>query len=342
MTGEAPGERAESRPGRSVVQHPVTTDLHGGQLTLTVHSVTGTEPGPTVAVVATVHGNEWFYIEVVRRFVEGLTPETLRGTVLAVPVANPAAFGQLVRATPDASDTPDLNRSFPGRFTSITEQLAQALETHVLRSSDYLIQYDCGPWGWAIGDVMYGADYPDPAVSEKSRAMALAYGYPLVRPAALIAEHPGPRSLLGYAGSRHNIPSILPEIGGSGFAPDVEATWIAANLAGTRGVLQHLGMLPGTPPRPPRTILCPRRRRVNPSVAGMLEPVLTAGDLGREVAASELLAVVRDPYTFERLEELRAPTDGWLFYVARPQPVRPGDFSMGIVDRAGAETVTNG
>ncbi|MEA2584149.1 MAG: uncharacterized protein QOF33_2234 [Thermomicrobiales bacterium] len=339
-TAALAGDPTDQEPGRSWFRVPLTTDLHGGQLNLTVHAVRGAEPGPTVAVVATVHGNEWFYIDVVRRLLDELQPETLRGTVLAVPVANPAAFGQLVRATPDASDTPDLNRTFPGRYNSITEQLAQALDTHVLAHSDYLIQYDCGPWGWAIAEVMYGSDFPDPAVSEKSRDLAVAYGHPVIRAAALMAEHPGPRSMAGFAASRYNIPSILPEIGGSGFGPDVEASWVTANVTGTKSVLQHLGMLPGATPRPERTYICRRRWRVNPSIAGMLEPNLTPEDLGKPVRANDLVGVVRDPYTLEVLEELRAPGDGLLFYVARHQPVRPGDFSIGIMDTENADVVT--
>ncbi len=332
-------ESRDVAAGRSVQRHVLTTDLDGGQLALTVHDVTGSQPGPTVALVATVHGNEWFYVEVVRRVLDSLDPATVRGRVLAIPVANPAAFGQLSRTTPDASDTSDLNRAFPGRYTSITDQLAAAIEKHVLQHSNFLIQYDCGPWGWAIGEIMYGTDYPDAAVTEQSRAMALAYGYPLVRSALLVSEHPGPRSLAGYAATKYRIPSILAEIGGSGFGEDDEERRIALNVSGTRGVLYHVGLLDEPLPhaKPPR--VCSRRVRVKPSVGGMLEPLKRGNELGAEIAKGELLANVRDPFNFELLEELRSPTDGWLFYVARPQPVRPGDFSMGVMTRDSAEPV---
>jgi predicted deacylase len=330
-----------ARPGASKNRHevkvlPLTTDLNGGKVALTVHRIAGRADGPTLGIVGTVHGNEWFYIEVIRRLIDELKVTELSGSVRIIPVANPSAFGQFSRTTPDDSDTPDLNRAFPGRYTSITERLAAAIEQEILAHCDYLIQYDCGPWGWAIGEVMYGMDYPDPAVNEASRAMAVSYQWPLIRGGKLFTEHPGPKSLAGYAGSKYKIPSILPEIGGSGFDEALEEEWIQANLRGTKGVMEYLDMLPASSSPEHPQYLCPLRARVNPTFGGMLQVRVSPSELGREVSAGQLLGTVVDPYTFEVLEELRSPGDGWLFYVSRSKPVRPGDFAIGVMLREGA------
>ena len=46
-----------------VVTLPVTTGLNGAALDLTVHVVHGARPGPTLALLSTLHGGEWFSIQ---------------------------------------------------------------------------------------------------------------------------------------------------------------------------------------------------------------------------------------------------------------------------------------
>jgi predicted deacylase len=60
--------------------------------------------------------------------------------------------------------------------------------------------------------------------------------------------------------------------------------------------------------------------------------------LQREVKKDQLLAVVTSPYTFEQVDELRAPCDGVIFIACRLQPVRPGDFSFSVIDTADPQT----
>jgi predicted deacylase len=78
--------------GRSVHRYPVTVDLHGGEITLAVHEITGARDGPTLAILSTLHGGEWLSIEMVRRFVQRVDPRGMAGRVLAVPVGNPVAL----------------------------------------------------------------------------------------------------------------------------------------------------------------------------------------------------------------------------------------------------------
>ena len=52
----------------------------------------GRRPGPVLYVHSTQHGNEISGVEVVRRVAQSLDPRRLRGTLVAVPVANPLAL----------------------------------------------------------------------------------------------------------------------------------------------------------------------------------------------------------------------------------------------------------
>ncbi|MGQ0568844.1 MAG: succinylglutamate desuccinylase/aspartoacylase family protein [Armatimonadota bacterium] len=318
---------------RSQVRVPVLTDLDGSEIALHIHAVVGARPGPVLAMHAALHGSEWQSAEIIRRVLEGLDPMEMAGAVLAVPVGNPVALASLTRNVRDESDSSDLNRAFGNEQNWLVYQLARALATHLLAHASALMDFHCGLWGAAMGSVTCGRDFKDPSVSERGFLMARAFGLPHVRRADLATRFPGPKSAVGYAGQALGIPGIISEVGGAGFDPQLEEAWLQTNVRGVRGVLQQLGILPGRPPMPDRVMVFERVQRVNPSIGGMLEPFFPPdGIMTREVQAGELLGRVWSPYTFDVVEELRAPIRGLVDMVARPYPVRPGDWAYLMVD----------
>ena len=319
----------------------VTTRLDGSELRIPVHEVKGERDGPTLTLVSTQHGAEWFSVEIVRRVLSDLTPKSLRGRVVGVPVANPVALEHFTRMTPDESDEPDLNRVWPGGTTWITEQIAAALDKEVLASTDYLMDFHPGPWGAALATIGYGADLPDEKVRRASLEMALAFGHPSVRALRMMGAFPGPRSIAGYAGSVRKIPNIGPCLGGLGFAPDVERGWIDQQVRGIRNVLRHFGMLDGEAEGLPSRYFHfgSRGHRVVPSRGGYLRAGHGPDALMSEVAKGTVLGTVESPYTFEQIEELSAPVDGVLFGVARDYMVRPGDWAYFVAESKRADSL---
>jgi uncharacterized protein len=318
-------------PGRHICRIHVTTDLNRGRIDLVNHVVVGAEAGPVLFVASTLHGGEWISIEVVRRIVERLDPDRMAGSVIALPVANPTALGQLTRSTPDESDNADLNRVFPGGEAWITEQLAATITNEILPHVSALIDFHYGSWGSTFGRVSYGKDFPDPDVAQTSRAMALAFDYPLVR-AQTTQRFPGPGSMVGYAGTHLGIPGIIGGVGGAGFEADQEEAWLEANVAGVMNVMRQLGIL-GEPVERGRILEFSSMERVNPTIGGFLYPSRDDDELGREVASGEILATVVSPYTRETLETLTAPCNGYLMYHPRWYPVRPGDWAYGVIPK---------
>ena len=321
-------------PGRHHVRIPVTTDLDGNDIALHTHLVVGRSPGPTLTLTSTLHGIEWLSIEMIRRVVETLDPARLSGALIALPVVNPPALGTLSRATPGDSDTPDLNRIFPGKGTWTAELIARALVREILPHTSALIDYHLGIWGSSFGYVVHGTDFPDPAVNETSERMALSFGLPMVGRQRIVGERPGIGSLVGYAGAHLGIPSCIAELGGAGFARDVEEAWINTCVDGVLHAMRALGMLAGEPQRAERYLVFETKSRVNPMYGGLFEPARHDEFFGREVAEGDLLGRVVSPYTFEVLEELRAPFAGYVAYFARWYPVRPGDWAYGIIPKA--------
>lgn len=323
-------------PGRHLARIHVTTDLNGGPIDLVSHVLVGSRPGPTLFVSSNLHGGEWSTIDVIRRLLARIEPDAMAGNLIAQPVGNPTAFGQMKRATPDESDNSDLNRVFPGHESWITEQIAATITREILSKVDALIDFHQGTWGNTFGRVSYGKDFPDPEVSAASRAMAHAFGYPLVR-AQTTKRFPGPGSLMGYAGVELGIPGIIGGVGGMGFEAAEESGWIQDNVEGVINVMRQLGMLQ-EPVRKARILEFSRMHRLNPTVGGFLYPERATDELGREVRKGEVLAKVVSPYSREVLETLVAPMDGYLMYHPRWYPVRPGDWAYGIIEKGHPDT----
>jgi predicted deacylase len=328
----------EFAPGVHACRIPVTVDLDDSPIDLRTTVVVGDRPGPTLLVTSTLHGIEWLSIEVVKRLVEATDPRALRGTLIALPVANNPAFGRLSRSTPDHSDNADLNRAFPGGGTWITEQLASTITNELLPRADAVMDYHFGAWGHAMGSITYGSDFPNSDVVDQSRQMALAYGWPLVRSGPIATKFPGPRSLVGYAGTTLGIPSLIGGVGGAGFGRETEESWITTNVQGTLGAMKVLEMFDDPPPAPKRFLDFQLMHRVNPKTAGLFYPTHERDTLGREVEEGEVLGRVVSPYTFEEREVLRAPCDGYLMYIARWAPVRPGEWAFGVIDASHEKT----
>ena len=322
-----------ARPGKSFVSVPVTQDLTM-PITIDAHVVSGVEPGPVLLLLSMLHGNEWFSVPILREIVRRLDPTRLRGSVVAIPVANLAAFTTASRCVFDDSDEPDGNRTFGGVYDWITNQISRVIQNEFFSASTHLIDYHVSDWGSTMADVSHMTDYRDERLSRQSREMALAYGFPVLHALQIHSGLRGPRTSLGYAGEHYAIPGIVAGVGGLGFGSAQEASWIETNVRGTLGVMQHLEMLEGSPPSVERMLTVGDYWRVSPRCGGYLEPLIGLDRQFGTIHADELLATVSSPTSFEVLDELRSPGEGILFYSCRAHMVRPGGWAFGVADAA--------
>ena len=318
----------------------VTQDLDGGDVTIWVHAITGARPGPILGVLSVQHGDEWIGAEMIRQLVECLDPSTMSGTVLAVPVCNPIALGTGTRNTQPESDGPDLNRVWPGTHTWLAESMSKVLAQEVIAKCDGVLDFHPAPWGATMSDPKYGTDYPSPEVNVRTREMAIAMGYRGLGKGKVVAHFPGPRSLAGYAGAKLGIPALSLPRGGAGFGEELEQQWIEEDIRGIKNVMRYLGILADPLQKPERMLIYDEVVRVDPTVGGILKPVHEPEQFLREVKRGELLGRIISPYTFEELERLEAPCDGWIVYFGRSYPVRPGNWSFGLAVAEGAEWIT--
>jgi uncharacterized protein len=287
--------------------------------------LTGSADGPTLTVIAGVHGCEYASMAGVRRWLRALEGRALRGRVRAVPVLNVTAFaGRTPFVVPE--DGKNLNRCFPGDPSgSLADRLAGDAFTRLIVGSDAYVDAHCGDLVEALEPF---ALYDEGPAEEPARELAAAYGLPYVirQPAG------GPgrpvNGMSSSAAAAAGIPAITAEAGGCGL---VEEHAVALHVAGLDGVLASLGMteapapVPGTQPAGPAYLdqfLWPRCAR-----AGWWEPVIKAGD---RVARGQVIGTVSSLDGGRVQETVTAPADGVIIFVTSSPAVADDGLLLGL------------
>src|SRR5262245_19440590 len=72
----------------------------------------GAKPGPALAIVAGAHGTEYASIIAVEKLIDGVDPAQLSGTLILVPLLNPASFERMVPHV-NPVDNKSMNRFYP-------------------------------------------------------------------------------------------------------------------------------------------------------------------------------------------------------------------------------------
>ncbi len=108
-----------------------------------VYVFNGHEPGPSVLLLAGMHGDEINGIEIIRRLITRTdVRHPLRGSVIAIPIINQISFLYGSRDLPDGRD---LNRCFPGtRSGSLGSQIAYDLMNQVIPQIDFGVDFHTG------------------------------------------------------------------------------------------------------------------------------------------------------------------------------------------------------
>src|SRR4051794_22096288 len=101
-----------TRGAKHTLELDVALMPDGNPLRLTLLAVTGAEAGPTVVVLAGVHGDEYEGMLVIPEVFRRLDPTQMRGTVLMIPVCNVPAYLGALRSSP--IDNLNMARVFPG------------------------------------------------------------------------------------------------------------------------------------------------------------------------------------------------------------------------------------
>lgn len=287
------GLRCLARGARYRFSVPVTSSPDGSTVSIPVNVIRGLSDGPSLLIVAGVHGDEHEGPTSLISLWNGLRPEELRGTVVMVPVLNAPAFRAARRWS--LEDDVDLNRNFPGEEGgTLTHRIARVFCEEILVEADLVLSMH----GWTAGYLVQPyVEFPGRgATSAAAYAAARSFGLPLLNPLDA-----GPGRLMTVASER-GIPLIEVEIGGQGSTLGDRRRLYEA---GTRNLLRHLGQIDGEAPSPPAQIHVGRSERVAPA-GGLLRPEVAVGD---RVAEGQTLATLHD-LNLRLLARIAAPATG--------------------------------
>lgn len=318
------------RPGeRRLVDLPISKLSNHAPVTLPVHVLHGTQPGPTMFVAAAIHGDELNGVEIIRRLLRTLSPQSINGTLLCVPVVNVYGFISRSRYLPDRRD---LNRSFPGSANgSLAARLAHLFLTEIVKRSQVGIDLHTA--------AIHRINLPQircvfrkrPRVKE----LAQAFG------AEVMLESPERPGSLREAARAVGV-DVLSYEGGEGLRFDEFA--IRAGVDGITGVMMEMQMLDmadgvelGKDRRPP--VMINASNWLRSPEGGVFRTTKRIGD---GVGEDEIVGYVANPYE-DVAVEVRAPRRGIIIGRTTLPIVNMGDallnigWSEQVADRASPE-----
>ncbi len=269
----------------------------------------GRYPGETMCIVAGIHGDEVNGVEVVRRLLNRVDPESLRGTIVAVPIANLSAFRRGSRYLPDRRD---LNRYFPGRvFGSAASRIAHGLFNGVFQHCDALVDIHTGSFQRSNLQQLR-AHLGDP----ETVRLAMDFG------AEIVVNKTGREGTLRRAATDAGIPAVTVEAGES---TRFDEFHVAAAVESIERLLSNRGMTSPTPPTPDtaaadHATAFLKTRWIRADRGGILVSRVKLGD---PVTAGQVLGTVSDPLSDETAF-VSSPIAGRLIGMAIDQVVMPG------------------
>jgi predicted deacylase len=263
--------------------------------------------GPTVLIMAGLHGDEINGIETVRRIIRKGFNKPQVGTIICLPVFNIFGFLNIKRELPDGRD---LNRSFPGSENgSLAAQFAFHFMKEIAPHVDYVIDFHTGS--------AQRNNFPQIRCvmnDENSMELARVFNPPFILNSSQISKtiresmsKLGKNMLLFEGGKTNNIEEMVVEEG----------------INGVKRLLSHLGMrsfkIDISKDRTP--IVLEESKWMRSPNSGMFQAIVKNG---ARVAKNEVIGIVTDPYgKFER--KVKSNTNGYIICLNESPVVYKGD-----------------
>lgn len=264
----------------------------------------GSQPGPTVCLTAAIHGDELNGIEMVRRLMYQLEPDTLTGTVVGIPIVNLDGFRRGERYL---ADRRDLNRYFPGvPDGSSAARIAHSLFSEIIVHCQYLVDLHTGSLR-RVNHAQLRGDMTHPDIVEFARKFG----------GITVLHGKAASGTLRRAATEAGIPTVTMEAGGPN---RLEEEAVDSGVKAIETVLDNLGMRKTrrfwSSPQP----VFYESQWLRASQGGILMSQVKLND---QVRRGQVLGTVTDPVT-NTGSAIIAPFDGRLLGMAENQVVHTG------------------
>lgn len=298
----------EILPGKGAELNLDVAKLHTStpiQVPVIVHRAKN--DGPTLLLMAGMHGDEINGMEIIRRVIRKGWNKPNAGTVICIPVFNIFGFLNVSRELPDGRD---LNRSFPGSNTgSLASQFAYHFMKEIAPVVDYVIDFHTGA-SQRNNFSQIRCVFSD----EQSLRLAQVFNPPFIIHSSYISK--SIRESMNKSGKK-----ILLFEGGK--TNSIEEKVVNEGLDGIKRMLEHLQMrsfkFDNSLNREP--IYIKNSRWVRASHAGMFCLLV---ENGAQVTVGTVLGIITDP--FGKIErKVKSPINGFVFCVNETPVVNKGD-----------------
>jgi len=250
------------------------------EIDIEAHVFRSHEDGPTVLILAGVHGDEINGVEIVRNFLFHENFNALKkGSLIIIPLLNVFGFINFDRYVPDGKD---VNRSFPGTFNgSLASRIARTLTKHILPHVDLVFDFHTG------GDSRY--NFPQIRFSrndQDAEALARIFNPPFIIQSGMIARS------LRKTTREMKIPTLVYE---GGESVRLDGLSIHIGLKGLKNCLQHLGMFEYNKAgqKKENTRIIKKTSWVRANYSGIFIWIKSSG---QKVEKGEKLGNIHDPY----------------------------------------------
>lgn len=305
-------------PGRKMqFELPFARVATGATESLPVKVINGRSAGPHVWLSAAIHGDELNGIQIIRRVLQELDSKTLRGAVIAVPIANPLGFIIQSRYLPDRRD---LNRSFPGsaRGSSASRLAHLFMEQIVSQCSVGFDLHTATEHRTNIPQIRANLDHPS------TLKLARAFGAPF-------SIHARFRDgSLRQAAAERNKTILVYE---AGQANRFEDDAIETGINGVMRALRSMGMIEGRLPRARPTRVIRRTRWMRARRGGIAEIRVKLGDY---VTEGDQVAAISDAFG-TRPTTVKSTETGWVIAQSLHPLVISGDPLVHIAAESGPD-----
>ena len=217
------------------------TAASGECVSVSVVRMSSGRPGPTLVVIAAMHGTEYASVAALGRLVQSLRAEDIAGTLVLVPVANELAFETRTMCV-SPRDQKNLNRSFPGKPDgTYTEVLAHLIWSNVVSGADCVIDVHGGEI--VEGLVPFTGAYRQarrPETGELSRKAAEAFHPAYLVLNTIADEIQRANQRISLVATDAGIPSVLVEAGSRGGLEESDIRFIHDGVVNVMRLLRMI------------------------------------------------------------------------------------------------------
>jgi predicted deacylase len=303
----------------------------GSAMSLPLRVIRGALPGPCLYLGAAIHGDEVNGIAILARVLATIDPESLRGTIICIPVQHPLALqsdhrlplSQFLKSPLDQVPS-DAWTCFPGDAQGNVAQIVAAALFRVMSRCDAVIDIHTPTRG---GRYVPIAILPGPGLvaSATSRALgeAMGTGWVVAGTSGMYVAD----GILCVEAAKAGIPALTFEIGEGG---RLEEECVATGARCVLNGMRHLGMLDTPPEVPARSHIMHGFLGLRAQRGGLLTTLPALGDAVRK---GDVLCQIAGVFG-DLLETIVAPVGGLFVRATTMATVSQGErvATLGLID----------